>query len=199
MDSSLPFFMFFFKRMMEGFIGMDYQRGLGMLKDYVESGSVPSALEFQGQSAFTGFNYVGVKSQCALEAVGPAMESDMGKLGSWIKEAGVEPAGMPFSIYHKWNIVKGTTDYTLGVPLKEVPASLPAEFVSGAIPSGAVYKVKHTGPYRHLGNAWAAGMMHGRSKQFRQNRGVDPFEIYESDPQETAEHELVTVVHFPAK
>ena len=35
MDSALPFFMFFMKNMMEAFVGMDYERGLNLLKDYV--------------------------------------------------------------------------------------------------------------------------------------------------------------------
>ena len=62
-----------------------------------------------------------------------------------------------------------------------------------------VYRIKHTGPYRYLGNAWASGIMHARNTQFRQNRAVHPFEIYENDPAEVPEGDLVTVVHFPAK
>jgi hypothetical protein len=45
MDSKLPFFMFWMKNMMEGFIGMDYERGLNMLKDYIEEGEVKSKLD----------------------------------------------------------------------------------------------------------------------------------------------------------
>jgi hypothetical protein len=48
MDSKQPFFQFFLKGMMTSLIGMDYERGLRMLKDYVETGSVPSTLEFPG-------------------------------------------------------------------------------------------------------------------------------------------------------
>ena len=199
MDSSLPFFMFFFKGMMEGLIGMDYQRGLAMLKDYIETSAVPSKLDFSGPSSFAGFKYVGVKTRCPLAEIGPSMERDMAKLGSWHQEAGVEPAGKPFSIYHRWNVVKGFADYTIGFPVKQVPASLPADLVGGRLPDCAAYLVKHTGPYRHLGNAWSSGMMRGRAKVFRQNKCVRPFEIYESDPTEVAEDDVVTVVHFPAK
>ena len=39
MDSQIPFFMFWMKNSMENFIGMDYDRGLLMLKDKVESGA----------------------------------------------------------------------------------------------------------------------------------------------------------------
>ena len=46
MDSSLPFFLFFMKKMMVAFVGADYERGLSMLKAYAEKGSVPTKLEF---------------------------------------------------------------------------------------------------------------------------------------------------------
>lgn len=52
MDSSLPFFMFWMKKMMMGFIGMDYERGLNLLKDFVEEGEVYSKLEFIGEESF---------------------------------------------------------------------------------------------------------------------------------------------------
>ncbi|MEL6389833.1 MAG: SRPBCC family protein, partial [Bacteroidota bacterium] len=46
MDSSLPFFLFWMKKSMEAFVGSDYDRGLNMLKKKIETGSVPSKLEF---------------------------------------------------------------------------------------------------------------------------------------------------------
>ena len=199
MDSSLPFFMFFLKGMMEGFIGMDYQRGLEMLKDFVETGSVPSKLEFEGSSDFSGISYVGVKTSCRIIDMGSSMEKDMGNLHEWFGQGAAEPAGAPFSIYHKWSPTKGIADYTLGIPVKQFPADLPANFVSGEIPTCKVYRVRHTGPYRHVGNAWASGIMHARAKVFRKSNKIHPFEIYENDPSGTAENDLVTVVHFAEK
>ena len=42
--------------MMEAFIGMDYDRGLLMLKDLVEKGSVPSKLDFIGEQKIESVN-----------------------------------------------------------------------------------------------------------------------------------------------
>jgi len=50
MDSTLPWFMFWMKKMMTTYIGMDYDRGLNLLKDYVEDGEVHSKLNFLGES-----------------------------------------------------------------------------------------------------------------------------------------------------
>jgi len=199
MDGSLPLFMYFFKKMMEGFIGMDYKRGLDMLKAYVESGAVPSKLEFLGRSSLDGFNFVGVRTRCSMAEIGPSMGRELGMVRDWLSTAGLEPAGVPFSIYHKWDVVRDSADYTIGIPLKGLPPAVTKDLVSGSVPDCEVYRIKHTGPYRYLGNAWASGIMHARNKQFRQNRAVHPFEIYENDPAEVPEGDLVTVVHFPAK
>ncbi len=199
MDSSLPFFMFFMTKMMVAFIGSDYERGLNMLKDYVENGSVPSKLEFAGIQSFKGCTYIGKESSCAVEDLGPSMEKDMKRIGEWLKESGTTPSGAPLSIYSKWDLVNGQATYTIGVPLASTPSSVPADLVTGEIPARNYYKIRHTGPYRHLGNAWTSGYGHGRAKVFAQDKKAPPFEIYENDPTETAENDLVTVVHFPAK
>ena len=200
MDSSLPFFLFFMKRMMETFIGMDYTRGLAMLKDYAENGEVPSKLEFPGPTSFAGSSYVGINRACSMEEMPKFMGDDFDKLKEWLAGSGSEASGKPFSIYHKWDPIKKLTQYTVGVPVASVPGDLPASFCSGEIPSCQVYDVKHTGHYEHLANAWSAGYMHARSKQFRQNKSIPPFETYETDPDEVSDRkDLVTVVHFPMK
>jgi len=67
MDGSLPFFMFWMKTMMECLIGMDYDRGLLMLKDYIEKGNIDARLEFLGESDYAGCKFVGVKSECTID------------------------------------------------------------------------------------------------------------------------------------
>ena len=200
MDSSLPFFMFFMKGMMTTLIGMDYERGLNMLKDLAETGAVPSKLEFPGKTSAGGFGYVGLKSEGSTKDIGPLMEADMGRLGRWLQETGTVPAGKPFAIYHKWDPVKGMVRYTIGFPVSEVPVNLADGFESGEVPACDVYQIKHSGAYRHLGNAWSAGIMRSRAKLFRQGKQVHPFETYETDPTEVSgEIEIVTTVNFPMK
>jgi DNA gyrase inhibitor GyrI len=199
MDSKLPFFMFMMTRMMTAFVGMDYERGLSMLKDYLETGSVPSKLDFIGREKFDGFAYVGIETHCAMADIGPAMESDMQRLGAWREESGTEPAGPPFSIYKKWDMVKNQTTYVMGVPVSAPASDLPSGLTGGSLAAGEVFKIKHTGPYRHLGNAWSAGYAYARAKVFAEDKKGPHFEIYEGDPTETPENELDTVLYFPVK
>ncbi|MEO5917334.1 MAG: SRPBCC family protein [Luteolibacter sp.] len=199
MEGSLPFFMFWMKSMMAGYVGADYQRGLMMLKAVIETGSNPSKLDFIGLKSFPGFHYVGVKTRCPIADIAANMQRDMAKLTQWLGTSGHQPSGKPFSICHKWDLGKGTTDYTLAFPFTTTPTGLSNDFVSGAVPACKVYQVRHTGPYRFLGNAWAAGVMHGRAKVYTPDKKIDAFEVYENDPTAVPENELVTILHFPVK
>ncbi len=81
--------------------------------------------------------------------------------------------------------------------VESAPESLPEGFVAGEFPACEAYEVTHSGPYRHLGNAWSSGMMHARAKVFKQSKKIHPFETYGNNPETTPENELITNVYFP--
>jgi predicted transcriptional regulator YdeE len=165
MDSSLPFFLFWMKKTMTNLIGMDYERGLLMLKDYVEDGEVHSKLDFQGEQDYAGCQYVGVKTDCTSEQVGPQMQADLHRIWDYLQDRQEQVDGVPFSIYHKWDMARGRVVYTSAIPVKAIPDDLPADMISGSIPATRVYVLRHTGPYEHLGNAWSTLYnMHQRKK-----------------------------------
>ena len=199
MDGRLPFFMFWMKTMMSALIGMDYERGLSMLKDLLETGIVPSKLEFIDFNPCSGGTFVGIRTHCSIKDIGSTMENDFKRLCSLVDERRIEVIGKPFSIYHKWEVVKGNTEYTVGYIVNGASADLPRDVVSGVLPDCKAYAIRHTGPYRHLGNAWAAGMFRARAKVFKQSKKIHPFEIYENDPSDVPENEVETIVHFPLK
>ena len=194
MEGSVPFFLFFLKNMMGAMVGMDYERGLLMLKDYVETGSVPSKLDFAGVVQESACDYVGIRTECSIKDIGEAMKADFENLAA---QFGPEAMAKSFSIYHKWDMVKGVCEYTAGCALETVPESLPNGFFTDTFPQCEAYKVVHTGSYRHLGNAWSAGMMHGRAKVYKQSKKLHPFETYGNSPKDTPENELITNIHFP--
>ncbi len=199
MDSSLPFFMFWMKKSMEAFIGMDFERGLNMLKEYAEDGAVKSKLEFIGRGHYPGCKYVGIKRDCSASEVGEKMAADFNSLKDLASANEDNLEGVPFSIYHKWDPVKQQVSYTAGFPVKQVPDSLPAGVISGAIPATETYTVRHVGPYLHLGNAWTTMMMMQRAKEFKPKKGFHPFETYVNAPDQVAETELITDIHFAVK
>ena len=58
MKSQLPFFLFWMVKKMKVYIGMDYERGLKMLKDYLETGLVPSAIKIDPNSKIQSQHYI---------------------------------------------------------------------------------------------------------------------------------------------
>ncbi|MEM6737723.1 MAG: SRPBCC family protein [Bacteroidota bacterium] len=198
MDSSLPFFMFFMKGMMEAYVGADYERGLDMLKAYVEEGAVPSRLEFEGTKDFVGGSWFGIKTNCNIDDVGPVMEADFDKIRTFAEEKGITNLHMA-TIYHKWDIPKNKVSYSAILFVREIPDGLPNDFVRGSIPPTKCYVLKHIGKYQHLGNAWSTLYTMMRNKEIKHNKKVDPFECYINDPQQTEENELITDLYIPVK
>ncbi len=199
LDSALPFFLFFMRPMMVALIGMDYERGLNMLKEKLETGSVDSKLEFPGETTVAATPYVGIRTRTDIKAIGSAMESDLCQLGKWLDTSGMQASGKPFAIYHRWDPAKALTEYTIAFPLESPPNPLPDGFVNGELPACRTFAIRHTGSYKHLGNAWSAGINRSRNKIIAQSKKIPPFEIYETDPTETATKSPVTTVHFPLK
>ncbi|MCB0685129.1 MAG: SRPBCC family protein, partial [Saprospiraceae bacterium] len=134
MDSRLPFFLFWMKKSMEAFVGMDFTRGLNMLKEYIETGKVSSELNFIGQSLYPGSKYFGITTESTISRVGADMQEDFKKIGAFLQDKGIKPAHQLFSMYRKWDMVKDKVIYTAGVPVNEIPADLPSSFISGEIP-----------------------------------------------------------------
>ena len=96
MHSSLPFFMFFMKGMMMSMIGSDYDRGLKMLKDLLETGAVPSHLEFGGAVTYPGCQFIGRRRQARLEQLDTCMKEDFTRLTEQLESSGLACAGPPF-------------------------------------------------------------------------------------------------------
>ncbi len=199
MDSSLPFFMFWMKKSMEAFVGFDYERGLNMLKEYIEKGNINSKLDFKGKSEFPGCKYIGISRTTTIPQVGKAMETDFGKIWEFMGDKHNNIGGSPFSIYHKWDMVKKNVEYTSGVPVKEVPSELPNGFISGSMPNGSIYTIRHIGAYQHLGNAWSTLYSMQRNKELKPVKGRHPFESYANNPGEVDEKDLITDINFFVK
>lgn len=198
MEGSLPWFMFWMKKMMGNFIGMDYERGLKLLKDFSEDGKVYSKLEFVGETTVEGCKYIGIKRVSSFDDMANNHKADFTQLMEYARQNNLI-AGDGFTIYHKWQIGKGTCEYTACVPVSEIPANLPNGFVSGERQKTKAHTITHIGPYHHIGNAWSAQMQRQRGKRFKPNKGIPPIEVYKNSPQDTDEKELISEIHIPIK
>ena len=199
MDSRLPWFMFFMVPFFKTFIGMDYMRGLRMLKDWIETGSIPSKVIQHGIENTNALRMAGVACSCDVEAVGESMEAAFAKATELFKASGLPLNGPMISVYTKFHIRKGVFDYISGFIVPDdvkIPSSSGLE-VWSISPSKSL-RVEHIGSYRHLGNAWSVANQIARHRRLKQQR-CGTWEIYRTTPPSTPDAELRTDIYLPLR
>lgn len=197
MDSNLPFFLFFLKNMMAAALGMDFERGLRLLKDYVVDGVVHSYPERVGNADYPGCKYIGISGESSFESLASDMSTHFSNLSSLtLNDMKVLGA---MSITHEWDMIKRKTRYTAALIVEDHPQKNPSGFVVGEIPATKIHSVLHKGPYDQLGNAWSLQSMLLRNKVIKHNKKIDPFEIYLNSSLDTSPNELLTDVCFPIR
>lgn len=198
MDSSLPFFLFWMKNGMESMIGMDYERGLKLLKEWLETGEILSKTKIRGVEEIGPIHMVGVRKICSMDDIGASMETAFNEGVELANAKQLNTCGERMAVYHCVDLKNQTFDYTAGFVVPDV--------VDGANglstwsiprPSKAV-AVEHTGSYENLGNPWSAAYSYVRYKKLKQsNDGT--FEVYKNDPQETSPADLKTEIFLPLR
>ena len=196
MHGSLAWFLFWMKSMMTTMIGMDYERGLRMIKELVESGKVSSETTVKGIEEVSAIHVVGVRRRCSMQDVGESMKAAFEEVKQGLEQQGIETHGDDVSIYHCTDMKKQEFDYTAGVsaPDQEPPAGLS----SWSVPAGKALVVHHKGRYEHLGNAWSAAYQHARHLKVKPTKH-GAYEIYRNDPATTDPSDLLTDIYLPLR
>ncbi len=198
MFGSLPFFMFFLKKMMIAMIGRDFHRGLLMLKDYCEEGQVLSQVKVNGVKPQTGFYYVGLRRQCLLQELGAKMRDDFQKLGELNQSGRVPKPDSMLTLYHEFDIVKGICTYTAALAYHKRPEGpTDATLLEGSLPPHLGFSINHIGSYKHLGNGWSTAMGCQRYFKHKAKPAVPMYEIYHNMPGQVPERELLTEILLP--
>lgn len=198
MLSQLPWFMFFMKATMSSMIRSDYQRGLLMLKDLVETGAVPSKTTTEGVIKVSEQAYVGQRRSTSMDGIGNAIENGLVLTSKALEAAGSSSAGAPFVLYESMDMKESRCIAVVALPT-ETSVGVSGDFVSRVRASGETLKFTHTGAYRHLGNAWHQAMGEMKARKLKAAAKAPPFEIYLTDPDSTPEAENITEIHLPLR
>jgi len=198
MRGSMPWFMFWMIPMFRTFIGMDFQRGLIMLKDWIETGAIPSQVEVCGAQSIGPLRVAGLADSTPVDEVAKKMDRTFHDARAEFSKVGLKP-GAPVSVYTRFQVKKGVFDYLSGFELP-LGQSLPAgsRLKLWDLPAVRAFHVRHTGSYRHLGNGWSVANQLVRHLKLKQ-RSCGTFEIYRNWPGEVSESELVTDIYLPLK
>lgn len=117
-----------------------------------------------------------------------------GRVIAALGDSGVDPVGMPYTLFHQAPDADAAGDIALCVPVaRTVPLGGGIRVI--AVDAGVVASVTHRGSYEQMGTAYAA--MAAWIQQ-RGHRIVGPTrEIYLNSPAEVDEIELLTEIQFP--
>lgn len=196
MKGSLPWYLYFMRKKLQRLVQMDLERGLGMLKEYVEDEKVTSSCHIEGVVEMQANKYVAISNTCAIEEVGDVMKKDYEKLFDFIAENEITLEKMPFSIYNTFNLSKNETTFISCIPY-DGEIKLPNGFIYGEIVPQKAIKVVHTGTYKHLANGWMAARTYARIKRIKTTTSIIGMEFYPNDPDNTPPEELTTEIYLP--
>ena len=198
MKSSMPFFLFFMVKTMKNWIGMDYDRGLRMLKEIAENDKINCTTKNEGSIDYKGFSYLGIKRTVSFNEMPENMKKDFEKLERDIVTDRKKNAEKWICIYPKFDMRNMNVTYIAAVSDENLKKEdLGPDYIAGQIQDSNAIEIKHDGSYDFLGNAWSMGMMIMQSNKHKKN-GF-PFEQYWNNPQNVSPNELKTSVFFPIK
>jgi hypothetical protein len=199
MDGRMPWFLFWMIPMMKTFVGLDYHRGLLMLKDWIETGKIESKVTPHGITLVGPLRMFGVRASAHVEQVGPTARPAMERCQQLFAQAGLPPSGEGIAVYHRMDVKRGTLDFTLGYLVPE-SAVLPAglDLHEWKLPATRAFRVEHAGAYHHLGNGWSVANQLTRHRKLKQSK-AGAFEIYRDSPQDTASARLRVDIFLPLR
>lgn len=199
MDGKLPWFLFWMVPMMRTLLGMDFQRGLNMLKEWIETGSIQSKIKVHGVETCRPIRMAGIAGTCDIYEIGSALDKAISEAKAEFQRHNLATDGKMISVYTDFRFKKQEFDFIGGFLIPEdaqVPGS--SKLQVWTIPASKSFRVEHIGSYRHLGNGWSVANQLVRFKKLKQPR-TGTFEIYQTTPPETPEAELSTDIILPLK
>lgn len=200
MDSELPFFMFFFKNAMSAYIGADFSRGLLMLKEYSEKGTVSSKSVYKGEKNIEAFQVVGRKSTCAIADLSAVMQNDYRIMNELVTKELLQPPTQVTTVYHKFDILKGVCEFTAGFSYpahQEIKA--PSTYPILKFGPHKSILIEHHGAYRYLSNPWAMATSYLRGKKLKASKDVPMYEHYITMPDGRPEQDILTHIYTPVR
>lgn len=199
MQGSLPWFMFWMRPMMETLIGMDYDRGLKMLKEWIETGSIESQTRIHGVTSTGPLSMLGVSGACTISEISKHMEEAFRQAESLFQERGLSTDEGMISVYHDFNMKTGIFKFTSGYLVSDSDrnAKQAGGLTGWSTPETQALYVEHVGSYQHLGNAWSAANQIARYKKLKPCKS-GAFELYKTTPPAPSA-ELRTEIYLPLR
>lgn len=199
MRSELPLYMVFFKTKMEAMMDNDFERGLVMLKELAEAGSLSSSSIYQGEKPMDGFQVIGQRMQGQVSELPKVIPRCFADMNALIERGTLEKPKVGVTLTHEFDHAEGMCTITVGYayPLGR-PIEVPAGYKLTQYPEHKGIVVDHYGSYRHLRNPWAMASAYQRWSKKKVEKLVPCYELYLIVPNDR-ELETLTQIVVPIK
>ena len=133
-----------------------------------------------------------IRTRCSVEQLPKLLGTAYQRIGAHLASKQVAPGGPPYVGYHNEDMQD--LDLEIGFPVLEAVESQ-GEFEAGMIPGGQYATTLHIGSYAGIESSYK------RLTDWIESQSLQPtgscYEIYLSDPADTAEDALQTLILFP--
>lgn len=128
------------------------------------------------------------------EELPKALGEGYGEIMGYLASRGVQPSGMPFTMYY--NMDMSALDVEMGLPVAQ-PLEGQGRIEPGTLPGGRAAVALHVGPYESLDQTYE------KLTDYVKREGLETepymYESYLNDPGEVPPEELKTEVVFPLR
>ena len=197
MRGRMPFAFRWMSKMMDQWVGKDYEIGLARLAAC--SGDTEDAyeIEFPGTVESEPEDYIASHYVGPIADMAEAMKEGFPKVAAAAIENGMTITAPPFTLYHEFDMKHNKVICDIAVPvdnLKEVPG-----FITGSVLAQKYMRTSLHGDYKHLEATWHSAFSHARMFKQKIQVGKPMVERYLTDPAEHSGLDLVTVIDLPLK
>ncbi|MFT5593913.1 MAG: hypothetical protein ACI8SR_002300 [Oceanicoccus sp.] len=193
MTSKLPWYLFFMKSMMKNWIGMDYDRGLLMLKSQLETGQILSTPTILGERHQPKVHYIALKGRATIAQLGIVMQEHVAKLSAYTEAHDLSVIGPWFGLYESMDKASTESEFFTCFPIDK-PVDIQPPFVCDALEECETFVIQHKGAYPFMGNAWSLAMMASRFKKIKIQDKPMGIERYVNRPQDVDDANLITEI-----
>ena len=188
----------YFGLIVDRFVGADYEKGLVQLKALVESfpntdiaGADIELIDVAARPIL----YVTASSSQDLDAISKAYADAYGLILPLMNAAELVPTGPVLGIDNYWD--DRGYGFDAAIPVARTDIELQAPVQAGQTYAGRAVRVRYVGAYAGLGDAQSKGEAYIAVHKLKAHDRV--YTEFVSDPDDTPEDQLISVVYLPVE
>lgn len=197
MRGKMPFLFRWMTRMMDEWVGKDYEIGLAKLAMVAGDDREAFALSFEGKQDVEAISYAFKHFEGSIKEMSQEISAGFQSLLTTLQEQQIEITDYPFCIYHKFDKKKDFVSCDMAIPVAHAKSG--SGFERGNLPAATYMRTTLKGDYERLEWAWHSAFSHLRMAKYKWKKSAPLIERYPTDPTKISGMDLVTYIDIPLK